>query len=199
MYPFRDKTPKHRTGRRVCVNYAQYKVTLRADFNNCCGYCNDHDSNSKRSYVIDHFVPQNPDGFTHSIKPNRYRNLIYSCSFCNGQKSNKWPTNDARNPNNGTDGFIIPTEKAYGDLFERDVNGYIIVKNNSAIGKYIFKELNLGWVLHSLNWKFEKLLSQEKTLKQIYDRSNDPAVKKTIDDLRSLRLSVVDNINELFQ
>ena len=113
MYSFRQVTPTHTVNRRVCKHYKSYKKTLRSDFNERCGYCNDFYPDHKRYYVIDHFVPQKPDGWSHTIPPNKYDNLIYACSFCNGAKSNKWPTMDEKIPNDGTHGFIKPTLKSY--------------------------------------------------------------------------------------
>lgn len=198
MHPFREKTPKHRKNRKPCKHYKYYRDTLRIDFNERCGYCNDSDLNFKRSFVIDHFVPQNPSGFSHTIAPNYYYNLIYACSFCNGKKSNTWATGDAAKHNDGSVGFIMPTKKAYGNLFERAVDGTITVKNNSPLGKYIHNELNLGWILHSLNWKFGKILQQEKTLENIYKKSKDTTIKAEIDSLKIMRVGIVDEINEIF-
>lgn len=162
MFPFRKDIPKHRANRRVCKNYSSYKKTLRADFGKRCGYCNSLDINRIRSYVIDHFVPQTPDGWTHTIPPNEYTNLIYACSFCNGAKSNKWPTRIANKPNNGIVGFVKPTLKSYSKLFRRSIDGSIIVFKNNTIGAYIYKELDFNLDIRALNWKFEKILEQEE-------------------------------------
>ena len=81
MHHFRQDTPKHRANRRVCKHYNSYKKTLRADFKKRCGYCTDLDTNRIRNYVIDHFIPQKPNGWTHTIQPNQYSNLIYFLSF----------------------------------------------------------------------------------------------------------------------
>lgn len=195
MNPFRDKTPKHRAKRKKCKHYTSYKTTLRIDFLKRCGYCNDLHIDYKRYYVIDHFVPQNPSDFSHNIPPNNYYNLVYACCFCNGKKSNTWPTKDARIHNDGKKGFVMPTKNAYGNLFERDNNGFIKVKSNSKLGKYIFEQLHLGWHLHALIWKFEKILNQEKILEKIQDK--DTTIREEIRELRDIRLTTVDEINAI--
>lgn len=198
MHPFRQLTPKHKKDRKVCLLYTSYKKTLRIDFNKRCGYCNDLDTNRIRSYVIDHFVPQNPDGWTHSIQPNVYSNLIYACSFCNGKKGNKWPTKNANKSHNGSDGFIKPTQKAYGNIFRRDTDGSIIIHNKNPIGIYIHRELSFDLPIHSLNWRFEKILEQEKTLELLNKKISDPILKQEIKDIKILRLEIVDNINGIY-
>lgn len=198
MPKFREKVPKHRRNRKPCKHYSSYKKTLGEDFYLRCGYCNDLDKNRIRSYVIDHFVPQKPDGFIHNIPANRYKNLVYACSWCNRAKSNIWPTKNAKLHNDGKVGFILPTTKAYSDLFERDLNGTITLKNNTPLAKYIYDTLNLGLPLHSLNWKFERMLLQEDKLKVLYNTSKDAAIKKEIDDLRNLRLTIMDTILEIY-
>ena len=198
MYPFRDKRPIHRRNRKVCKHYKSYKITLRIDFNHSCGYCNDLDINRIRSYVIDHFVPQTPDGWMHRIKPNKYLNLVYSCSFCNGAKTNKWPTKKASVPNNGIEGFIMPTRYEYGRIFYRDTDGSIKYNSANQLAKYIHKELNLWHPIHSLNWKFIRILSQEKTLDKIYKQTRNVTIKQEINDLKILRMEIVDTINEIY-
>src|SRR5665647_1039240 len=94
MYKFIEVTPKHRDNPPVYKNYSQYREILKVDFNFRCAYCNDHHGYRITSFAIDHFVPRTPDGFTSTIPHNQFDNLIYSCSYCNRAKWNKWPTND---------------------------------------------------------------------------------------------------------
>jgi len=198
MHHFRQDTPKHRANRRVCKHYNSYKKTLRADFKKRCGYCTDLDTNRIRNYVIDHFIPQKPNGWTHTIQPNQYSNLIYSCPFCNGAKSNKWPTGVANLANDGVSGFIKPTKKMYANAFRRGDDGSIIVHNNHPIGIYIHKELEFDLPIHKLNWKFEKILEQEISLKTVFKKTTDAALKQEINDIKLLRLELVDTIHELY-
>ena len=70
------------------AKYQLYKEDLRRDFKERCGYCDDPDefSGGSRGYHIDHFAPK-------SIFPElktEYSNLVYSCSYCNIAKSDKW-------------------------------------------------------------------------------------------------------------
>lgn len=192
MIPFREKTPKHSSDIRECKHYSSYKDKLKDDFNSRCGYCDDK-SIGVKNFVIDHFVPQNPDNFKHTIKPNLYTNLIYSCPFCNSFKSNKWPTNDENIHHNEHVGFIKPTEKEYTNLFSRDSKGRILPTENK-IAKYIYDELKLFFPIHELNWKFEKLKYQEELLKDLISETQDESLKSELLAIRSVRLSIMDEI-----
>lgn len=196
MLSFRNETPKHRSNRRVCAHYKSYKKTLRSDFNMRCGYCNDLDTNRIRNFVIDHFVPQNPDGWTHTIPSNTYKNLIYACPFCNGAKSNKWPTNNEKLHNNGIQGFVKPTLKLYSNMFRRDNYGRIIVHKAHPIGIYIYDELSFDFPIHSLNWRFEKILEQEKIIEAL--KVQDSVLGIQLNDLKILRLEIVDSIYKMY-
>ena len=198
MYPFRKNIPTHRKNRKICKHYKSYKQTLKIDFNKRCGYCNDLDTNRIRNFVIDHFVPQTPYGWSHSILPNEYLNLIYACPFCNGAKSNKWPTKDETKPNDGSIGFIKPTTKHYSKVFRRGKDGSILVYKNHLVGEYMHKELGLGLDIHSLNWKFEKIFEQEKKLESLVKKTINPALKVELTRIRLLRLEIVDEIYRLY-
>lgn len=162
MLPLRNKIPQHRKDRDECEHYSSYLKTLKEDFNRRCGYCDDTNSYKIRSFAIDHFVPRNPKDFVHTIKPNLYYNLVYACNYCNSSKSNKWPSKDPAIPNDGNIGFVNPTETVYDGLFQRDKEGSIIPTNNSALAIYIIEELNLKNPIHSLMWRFEKILVLEQ-------------------------------------
>lgn len=197
-HPFRSHTPKHRASRKECKNYKSYLKTLKVDFYQRCGYCNDHNSHVVRSYVIDHFVPRKPKDFVHSIPDNFYYNLIYSCSFCNRAKSNTWPTRNPKKHNDGTQGFVMPTKKMYAKLFSRGVDGGIIPKKNNALAKWIFDNLDFELPIHSLNWKFEKFKAQEEVLNTLYRQHHDAGIKAEIEKIRDLRLIVVDKIDSIY-
>lgn len=193
-HPFRAHTPKHRKNRKECKKYNSYLNTLRIDFHKRCGYCNDNTFNMVRSYVIDHFVPRNPDGFSHNIPDNHYYNLIYACPYCNGAKSNKWPTKDAKKHNDGQQGFVFPTKKLYTKHFYRDSSGSIVPKKNCALSKWIYDNMNFGLPIHSLNWQFERFREQELALEKLNKINNDPAIEAQIKSLKSARMEVMDQI-----
>lgn len=194
MNPFRYKIPQHRNNRKECEHYSSYKDTLEADFNNRCGYCNDLNTYRINNFAIDHFVPQNPNGFAHNIKPNYYYNLVYSCHYCNNSKSNKWPTQDANIHNDGISGFVLPTSKKYGELLYRDKDGTILPMNNTPLASYIIKELNLKHPIHSLLWRFEKVLELEKQVKEKLKVRNDEDLKNLHYELTKEVTDIVRNI-----
>lgn len=164
---FRKDTPSRRQDRNECKHYTSYKKTLKEDFNHRCGYCDDTDFQKVRNFTIDHFVPQNPTGFSHTIAPNYYYNLVYSCGYCNTSKTNKWPTNDSKKSNDGIVGFIDPIEQKYTNLYSRDINGRIQpVSSTNNLAKYIIKELKLWLPIHEKMWKLEKVRKLNKDIEK---------------------------------
>lgn len=148
-----QKQKPTRTCKKKSNNYRSFKKDLRNDFNKRCGYCDDIDlvQAGKNFYHIDHFKP-------HSIfkeLKHSYHNLVYSCPFCNGAKSNTW-----KNIN----GFIDPCDNAYSNHIGRKDNGKIIYKTSQ--GKFIFSNLKLHLKRHELLWMIEKIHEQKQELKK---------------------------------
>lgn len=196
MLLFRDETqvPAHQKDREECEHYSSYLATLIDDYNKRCGYCNDLNSYRIRSFAIDHFVPRNPKDFTHSIKPNYYFNLVYACNYCNGAKSNKFPTKDPNKPNDGKIGFIIPTDPEYGKIFCRDKFGTIYASNDNVLGEYIIEELNLKNPIHSLMWRIERIMILEKEVSLKLKNNPDTELKEQHYELMTEVIDIVNNI-----
>ena len=128
--------------------YTAYRAELRADFNGCCGYCDDSDHGvDKIGFHIDHFAPKVRFPTLTCI----YTNLVYACRFCNIHKSNKWTGADAASHHDGSKGFIDPCSNVYDQHLERNDEGRIVGKTN--LGRYIATQLNLGLLRHQLLWK----------------------------------------------
>ena len=193
---FRNSTPIRRPNRIVCKHYSSYLVTLRADFNQRCGYCDDLDRLRIRSFTIDHFVPQNPDSFTHSISPNYYYNLVYACRYCNGAKTNKWPTKDGTIHNDGKIGFIDPVNDTYTKLFKRSKLGKIIPSKKSELAEYIIEELNLWLPIHERMWKLERLKQLNNQIKSRLSSFMDQELKNELKALHYQVLVELDAIQE---
>lgn len=199
MPVFRDITPKLRENRNECELYTSYRKTLRQDFKHRCGYCNDIDKRRIRSFTIDHFVPQNPKDFTHNIKPNYYYNLIYSCSYCNLAKSNKYPTKDPKKPHNGTVGFIDPTTEEYTQTFERTQFGKIIAKEQSDLTDHIIENLNLWYPIHERMWKLERVMKLNLDIKEKLRKTKNAEIIKDLKDLHyDLLVEIVDIQENIF-
>ena len=135
-------------------NYRKYKSDLRKDFSKRCGYCDDSDEfcGGERGYHIDHFAPK-------SLFPKistEYENLVYSCPFCNGAKSDKWIGTDSSVSNNGQEGFIDPCDSEYDKHLCRGTDGSI--EACSTLGRYIVKNLKLHLIRHALIWQIQELL-----------------------------------------
>jgi uncharacterized protein (TIGR02646 family) len=144
-----QKIKPKRSCLRKSKDYRSFKVDLRDDFNKKCGYCDDIDlmQGKKNFYHIEHFRP-------HSIKKfeklkHEYSNLVYSCPFCNGAKSNTWKD---------LNGFIDPCEDEYDNHLYRNTKGQIISKTKQ--GEYIHINLKLYLQRHEYLCNIEKLQEQ---------------------------------------
>lgn len=196
MGVFREEPyPLHRGDRAECEKYSSYLKTLIVDFNKRCGYCNDLNSYRIRSFAIDHFVPRNPSDFTHPILPNYYYNLVYSCSYCNGAKSNKFPTRNHKIHNENNVGFVFPTDDKYNDLFYRDEKGTIMSKDDDPLAEYIIKELDLKNPIHSLMWRLEKLY---RLLDEVEQKIKKTSNQELIDLQNSLNSECQEIIKHIF-
>ena len=135
------------------ANYRLYKGELRADFNARCGYCDSIDEyfGGLSSAHIDHFAPKSkfPELASH------YCNLIYSCPFCNGAKSNKWLGVDAGIPNNGREGFVDPCNEEFDTHLARRASGEIVP--TSRLGEYMVNHLKLRLMRHRFIWQAQRL------------------------------------------
>ncbi len=134
-------------------NYRDYKLSLRADFNKRCGYCDDDDRfmGGRRGYHIEHFAPISK---FENLK-TEYTNLIYSCPFCNISKSNDWPSDSADENVANNRGYIDPCEVEYSEHIGREETGKIVAK--TELGKYIHKKLKLNLMRHEMIWQHGQL------------------------------------------
>lgn len=177
--PIRDKLPSRSTNPPKYTNYRRYKVQLRNDFNEVCGYCDASDSFSggMRNYHIDHFAPKS----TFPSLEVEYTNLIYSCPFCNIRKSNTWIGTEPKPSHNGTEGFIDPCDPAYDTHFERTANGKVIPL--TQLGNFMFENLNLGLVRHQHIWQAKRLRSlrdEVRILIKEHSKNKDKSVKEYV-------------------
>jgi uncharacterized protein (TIGR02646 family) len=157
------------------LRYTLYRDDLRQDFLQACGYCGDGDERADRStFHIDHFAPK-------KLFPElelAYKNLVYTCRFCNVSKSDHWVGDDPEVPNNGTEGFVDPCSDDYDVHLGRDAGGRIVAK--TALGSYIIRRLNLHLIRHELLWHARRartLRSEiEKLIEEYKARGKPPPV-----------------------
>lgn len=178
MLPFRNAIPI-RTCTTKYERYTSYKTFLRKDFNRRCGYCDDRDTicGGARGFHIDHFRPRKH--FAHL--ENEYNNLVYACPYCNGGKSDDWPSGTEEYCILDGKGYIDPCDTDFDNHFERYDDGRI--RSKTDVGNYMFKQLKLGLRRHELAWKFEQL---EKLLLQLMDDlrnfSGNPPIENQLRD-----------------
>lgn len=182
VMPVRTCTKKYK-------NYGSFKPYIREDFNKKCGYCDDSDiySGGSRGFHIDHFRPHSIQKFL-KLKET-YSNLVYSCSYCNGAKSNEWKD---------INGFIDPCSSEYDKHVVRNDKGQIAYTTER--GKYIYRNLNLGLKRHEFLWIMDKLKKQAEETNLRIDNLEDGHVDE-LELLRELKLIQVEfkKYTELFE
>lgn len=170
MNNFRHVAPKKREAPKAVTHYRQYKHELKEDFNSKCGYCNDSDhwTGGWRFFQLDHFVPKK---HLVTISVNEYKNLVYSCFFCNNAKRAKWPTKDEKIHHNGVEGYVFPKDDEYLEHIDRDDNGNIV--HLSEVGKYMIKSMKLNLKRHTIIWNLEKAERNLTEVMEIFEKIND--------------------------
>ena len=126
MIRFRSHTPKRRlnpTNSPKGDNWSEHKSDLKVDFRHRCGYCNSYDGFRHTYFEVDHFIPKNFLKTYRYFSLTDYRNLVYSCKFCNNAKRAKWPSKNRKTHNNGTIGFVDPCDRTYNSHFYRTADG----------------------------------------------------------------------------
>jgi hypothetical protein len=176
MPVFRKKTPNRRQINRIVKNYTEHRDDLKQDFNNRCGYCDDHDKFKRANFEIDHFIPKNILKKTYTSpedykkKEQEYSNLVYSCKLCNSAKWKHWSSN-----------FIDPCKFEYDEQFERKENGEI--KPITELGKWIYKTLKLYEPEHAIFWNLDEL---DQRIKEIKEKSvKNEKLNKLLDNTKS--------------
>ncbi|VVH65724.1 hypothetical protein BSPLISOX_2278 [uncultured Gammaproteobacteria bacterium] len=149
-----QKIKPTRTCTKSYSRYSSFKEHLEEDFNKSCGYCDDPNLyyGQKLDYHIDHFKPK-------SRFPElevEYKNLVYSCPYCNRAKSNKWK---AKN------GFIDPCSQEYDKNLQRDDKGQI--QPITERGEYIIQNLQLHLKRHEVIWTLSRLEKKKQQLKTL--------------------------------
>ncbi|MBT2285812.1 HNH endonuclease [Paenibacillus polymyxa] len=137
------------------------KKYLAPDFDNRCAYCDDSDeySGGYNSFHVEHFAPK--EKFKHL--EFTYDNLLYSCSYCNISKSNKWIGSNENESVLGNKGFIDPCNDDYYNHLGRDQNGNII--SLTPLGEYIYYELKLYLKRHFILYNLDQINIRRRALK----------------------------------
>lgn len=153
--------------------YKLYRKEIREDFNNSCGYCDDSDQFLDRiCFHIDHFAPQ--DKFP-ELKTS-YKNLIYSCRFCNIKKSNHWISDNPDMGHDNTSGFVDPCTDEYDKHLSRDENGRII--GETPVGQYMVRHLNLNLLRHQLLWRARRARKLRNEIKALLELNEAAGYKQ---------------------
>ena len=99
-------------------------------------------------------------------------NFIYSCFYCNNNKSDDWVTTDPLQPisPDGLSGYITPRSNQYDLAFKRRPDGSIVPQ--SEVGIYMYKTLCLGLKRHRLVYILEQLYALYLTLQLEIDDLN---------------------------
>lgn len=165
MNKIRDKIPVHSYKGEKWKTNASNKRRLVEDFMHRCAYCNDHDhySGGYNTYHVDHFAPKSRFKELEFV----YENLMYSCPYCNAAKKDKWVSNYSNITFIHNKGFINPCTREYDEHLQRDDSGKILFL--TPLGEYMYKELKLYLIRHSMIYKLDKIRLQIKLLKKEID------------------------------
>lgn len=168
MLPFREKAPKRRdipTKNPSGDNWAIHKPDLREDFYSKCGYCDSFDGFRHTYFEVDHFIPKDFFKDLGNISVTEYRNLVYSCKFCNNSKRAQWPSQREDIFHVDNEGFEDPATELYEEHFYRTSDGGIMWK--TELGKWMFREafkfderqdsIKILWNLNKLRLIIESL------------------------------------------
>ncbi len=141
MLPLREKTPKRRTvptKTPTGTKWSVHKPDLRIDFGSRCAYCDSYDGFRHTYFEVDHFIPKDFFGPLGNISLTEYRNLVYSCKFCNNLKRAKWPSQSETIFNVNGEGFVDPCDDLYETHFHRTADGGIMWSTD--LGRWMWKE-----------------------------------------------------------
>lgn len=187
MIPFREETPIRVYSRsKPYAGYRSYKDKLRTDFNKKCGYCDviDLRIGGRNNMHIDHFIPWKRFFNTSPEIKTDYNNLVYACPYCNGFKSDDWPSNDININGIANKGYLDPCNKEYDEIFSRTKNGLIVAL--TPLAEYMHQHLGLGLKRHKLLWQLEKVYSLRKEIKRLLvENKLDEELTKGLNDLRN--------------
>jgi hypothetical protein len=182
MPSFRISKKPSRTCTKIYKNYRDYKKYIKRDFNDRCGYCDAWDGwfGGTNYYHIDHFAPQKKFVEFKSV----YKNLVYSCPYCNIAKGDDWVTDDHTKSHNGEIGYIDPCKIEYDQLFYRLENGEI--KAHTSIGEYIYQRLHFYLARHRVIWNLTRLYIRcNKIMSMLNDPDTKPEYRKELDEIYS--------------
>ena len=164
-----------RTNYSLQRDYRSYKSIIIKDFKNICGYCGKNFGYISCQSQIDHFIPLSfckENGKDELIY--KYENLVYSCSVCNRNKSNDWPSKSFTSHHNNIQGYVDPASSDYDVHLSRDENGSIIA--NTEVGNYMVshfkfnvRPIDIIWLVEQLK---EKLIVLEKKIERQMDNES---------------------------
>jgi len=156
-------------------NWSDHKPDLKEDYHSHCAYCGSFDGYRHTYYEVDHFIPKKFFRENSDLSDIDYANLVYSCKFCNGKKSSKWPTESMDLFNDGSKGFVDPRDPDYENHIFRRLDGSLHWKTD--LGQWIVqkafkfdlrsKELSLLYSLKRMNGLIFELIKVEQNLKGI--------------------------------
>ncbi len=192
-HSFRLQQPVRSQNVQEQRRYQSYKSQLRKDFNSKCGYCDDHDKfcGGMRGYHIDHFAPKSkfPEW------KNSYQNLVYSCPYCNGAKSNKWLGDKIFPSHNGNEGFIDPCDQEYDQHLFRDFRGHI--SGHDCLGEYMVQNLRLYLLRHVWTWQVEELSRIRDGIDALIPYTSGSKRKELLEEFRHLTHLIDDYRNRV--
>ena len=191
MPRIKEKIPVRSYSGQKWITNRTNKKYLAKDFGHRCAYCDDLDkyNGGERNYHVEHFAPKEKFPDLRYV----YDNLLYACPYCNGAKSDKWPSGSAEISVVGDKGFLDPCGEEYYRHIVRNDDGSI--GYSSKLGKYIYEELDLYLKRHKINYNLVKLDERIDKLGDLIARTEkrgEPAA-----ELKELHYELLGEFREL--
>lgn len=166
MKRIKNKKPIRSYTGEIWRTNSSNKKRLVIDFECKCAYCDDYDkySGGYNAYHVEHFAPKEK----FKSLEFTYDNLLYSCSYCNISKSNKWVGSTVKENIVGSKGFVDPCTDEYYEHLYRNEKGEI--QYSTKIGEYMYYELKLYLKRHRILHNLEKIRIRKNMIKETIDK-----------------------------
>jgi hypothetical protein len=180
-------------------DYQSYRPYLRKDFRNRCAYCLRHEGHNggEANFCIDHYRPIRGEYGRPELECE-YSNLYYACSECNGNKSDKWPSEAQRqqgyrflNPCEPEDDYdlfnLCQSQNGHDQHFCFKPDGTLVPLNNP--GKYTYIILVL-WRPQLCDWRAKMYQLQarateiETIIRSIRSHQDRTELERELEEIR---------------
>jgi hypothetical protein len=134
------RIPKELSTQPKVGNYRDWKEELSIEGKNQCVYCsiNTNSFGGIRNFHVEHYRPKSKDKFPELT--DKFYNLFFACSICNGFKSDDWPNEPSKKLDN--ESYPDPSKIDYSNILYW--NKQFLIESEHFTGRYIVQKLFLN-------------------------------------------------------